>query len=332
MLSALRRLQGRLLARLPPRVREAVDLAVATLRGVGSDRVTGLAAEIAFWVLLSLPPLLLLAASTAGIVGARVDADVRTQLLDRIEALARQVFTSSTIDSTITPTLDGLLEAGSPSVLSVSFLVTLYSASRVLRVVVHAIAVVYDRREPPSNWVARLLGLAFTLASLVLSLVLIPLIVAGPRLGEIVEGRLGLDLGLRELWMLAYWPVSLVVVTVLLAVLYHVATPVWTPLRRELPGAALATVLALLAGVGLRAYSGFVLDGNAIYAPLAAPLAVLVWVWLQGIALLVGAELNAQLAKARPVDPSEREVSTLRRVGRSAVDGMRTLLPTGRGG
>lgn len=325
---ALRRLR----ARLPPRVRDGVDLTVATLRGAASDRVTGLAAEIAFWVLLSLPPLLLLAASTAGLVGSRVDADVRTQLLARIEELALQVFSASTVESAITPTLDGLLEAGSPSVLSLSFLVTIYSASRVLRVVVHAISVVYDHEEVRSTWVARAMGLVFTLAALVLGLVLIPLIVAGPRLGAIVETRLRLNIGFSELWQLAYWPGSLVVVTVLLAVLYHFATPVWTPLRRELPGAALATVLALLAGVGLRGYSAFVLDGNAIYAPLAAPLAVLVWVWLQGIALLVGAELNAQVNKAYPVAAHDRGPSPLQRLGRNAVDGVRALLPSGWGG
>lgn len=335
--TALRRLQTRLTAAFhrwrdsrPPRVRTGIDLVVATYRGVVADRVTGLAAEIAFWVLLSLPPMLLLAASTAGLIGSRVDTDVRTQLLSRIEELARQVFTQSTVEDAITPTLDGLLEVGSPSVLSLSFLVTIYSASRVLRVVVHAIAVVYDREEVRPNWVTRVMGLVFTLAALLIALVLIPVVIAGPRLGEIVETRLHLNIGLREVWQVAYWPVSLVVVTLLLAVLFHVATPVRTQFRRELPGAVLATVLALLASVGLRIYSANFLVGNPLYAPLAAPLAVLVWVWLQGIVLLVGAELNAQVTKANPLDPQVHTPSSARRLGRHALAAARGLLPRDR--
>lgn len=297
---ALRRRLVGLRDRLPPWARTALDLAVATARGSAADRVPGLAAEISFWALLSLPALLLLSAAAAGYVGVWVGADVPAQLVARLQELSRNVFTTSTIEGVITPALEGLLEEESAPLLSVTFLITLYSASRVLRVVVHAVTIAYDQQEARPTWVARVLGVAFTAVGLVAGLVVIPLIVAGPRLGAILERRLGIDTPLADIWAIAYWPVALVLLTLAVAALYHHAVAWSTPFHRELPGAVLATALGLLSSVALRAYTARAFGGGGVYAPLAAPLALLVWVWLQGIALLVGAELNAAIETAHP--------------------------------
>lgn len=314
----------RQLDRLPPRARTAVELTIATVRDAGRDRVPGLAAEISFWALLSLPPLLLLAAAAAGLVGDAVGADVRVQLVARLEELALQVFSPGTVRQTITPTLQGLLEAEATSVLSLSFAATIYSASRVLRVVVHAVTIAYDQQEARPSWVARVLGLGYTVVGLVGGLVVVPLIVAGPRLGAIIERRLGIDMALAEIWAVAYWPVSLVVVTLAVAALYHFAVPWSTPFHRELPGAVLATVLGLVSSVGLRIYTQQAFGGDALYAPLAAPLALLVWLYLQGIALLMGAELNAEIEKAYPAR-REEDPPSLADVAKRVATGVRGL-------
>ncbi len=314
-----------LLDRLPPRLRGAVDLGVATVRDAGHDRVTGLAAEIAFWVLLSLPPLLLSATAAAGLIGRSIGSDVRSQLIGRIEELALQVFSEATVDSAIRPTLDGLLSSGSTSILSVSFLVTVYSASRVLRVIIHAVAVAYDLEDSQPSWATRVMGIGYTLIGLVSGLVLIPLVVAGPRLGEILERRTGVSLLLGEIWRLAYWPVAFTVVTLLVAALFHHATPWDTPFRRDLPGAVLATVLGLLASVGLRTYTGASFAGDPVYASLAAPLALLVWIWLLAISLLLGAELNAEIERADPVGAGVTERPSLAEVDRRAMAGAKGL-------
>lgn len=320
MSPALRQRVKRLRDRLPPRVRAAVDLTVATVRDSLDDRVPGLAAEISFWALLSLPPLLLLAAAAAGVVGRAVGSDVRTQLVDRLQQLAGNVFTEDTVEQTITPALEGLLQSESTSLLSATFLVTIYSASRVLRIVVHAVTIAYDQQGQRPDWVARVLGLLYTVVGLVGGLVVIPLVVAGPRLGAIIERRLGLDMALAEIWAIAYWPTALVLVTFALAVLYHYAVPWSTPFHRELPGAALATVLGLLLSVGLRTYTQRAFGGGGVYAPLAAPLALMVWLWLQGIALLVGAELNAEIEKAYPARrPAEAAAPGLADVAQRAL-------------
>lgn len=314
--------------RLPGRLGVVVRLAVATARDASEDRVPGLAAEVAFWVLLSLPPLLLAAVSAAGFVGEAIGSDVRSQFITRVGELAAGVFSADTVEATITPTLDALLSDGSPSLLSVSFLVTLYSASRVLRVLVLAITIAYDLEESRPSWIGRLVGLGLTVVGLLLGLVLIPLLVAGPRLGTIIEDRLGMDLLLGELWRILYWPVSILLATLLLAGLYHWATPWRTPFHRELPGAVLATLLALAASAGLRTYTQVSFGGDAVYAPLAAPLALLIWIWLIAMALLLGAELNAEIERAFPVGEPPPDTPALERLGRQAVDRVRDLAPT----
>lgn len=317
--------------RLPGRVRPGVRLVVATVRDAGEDRVPGLAAEVAFWVLLSLPPLLLAAVSAAGFVGEAIGSDVRAQFIGRVEELAAGVFAADTVEATITPTLEALLTDGNRPLLSVSFLITVWSASRVLRVLVLAITIAYDLEESQPSWMGRILGFVLTVVGLLLGLVLIPALVAGPRLGSIIEDRLGMDLLLGELWRVLYWPLAAVVVTLLLAGLYHWATPWRTPFHRELPGAVLAMVLGLLASTGLRTYIQLSFGGDELYAPLAAPLALLVWIWLMAMGLLMGAELNAEIERAWPAGEPPPDTPTLERLGRRAVDRVKDLTVTSRG-
>ena len=319
----------RLRERLPAPVLAAADLAVATVKDSGRDRVPGLAAEISFWMLLSLPPLLLTVVASAGFIGEVLGTDVEVQLIARLEQISLQVFTDATVEETIRPVLENLLTDGSGSVLSLSFLLTLISASRVLRVVVHALTIAYDLEQARPGWVGVLLGFGFTVVIFLGGLVLIPLFVAGPRLGEIIETRVGMEFLLAQTWRVLYWPLSIVLGTLLLAALYHWATPWRTPFHRELPGAVLAAVLGLLASVGLRTYTSFAFGGDAVYAPLAAPLAILVWVWLLAIGLLVGGELNAEIEKAYPKGDPPKDVPSLGQIGQRAVTEVRRLRNNG---
>lgn len=319
-----------LIDRLPRRLADAVRLLAATVKETTRDRVTGLAAEIAFWVLLSLPSLLLAGVAAAGVVGDRIDADLRTRLIDRILELSAEVLTPETVQDGIAPVLDGLLSDGSGSVVSLSFLATIYLASRALRVVVHALAIAYDLEEDQPSWVSRVLGLVLTVVGLVLGVVLIPLFVAGPELGAIIERRFDVELLVATTYRLLYWPLSGVVVCFLVAALYRYAAPWHTPFRRELPGAVLATVWVALVSVGLRTYTSVAFGGDTVYAPLAAPLAFLVWVWLSAIGLLVGAELNAQLERAHPTRTLGRPAPDLAQIGRRAADGVQRARTAGR--
>ena len=125
-----------------------------------------------------------------------------------------------------------------------------------------------------------------------------PLLVAGPDGGATASRLLGGVPGLAEVWAVAYWPGAAVLLTLMIAVLYHVAAPWRTPFHRDLPGAVLAMVLWLLGTVGLRVYVGQAIGES--YGFIATPLIILLWLYVSAFAVLLGAELNAEIEKMWP--------------------------------
>ena len=121
-----------------------------------------------------------------------------------------------------------------------------------------------------------------------------PLVLAGPGLVDrVLPPRL-------EMVSNLYWPVVLLGSVAVLATLFHLAVPVRTPWRSDLPGAALTLLLWLAGSALLRLVLGLSIGTTSIYGPLAAPIAVLVWLYLICLALLVGAAFNASLDPGEP--------------------------------
>jgi membrane protein len=110
----------------------------------------------------------------------------------------------------------------------------------------------------------------------------------------VVRGDLA---GLRLLWRQLYWPVVVVLATLTVALLYHLGVPGRTRWRHEIPGAVLATVVWLAGSGSLRLYGTWLIDGESVYGPMAGPIVLLLWMWLTGFAVLLGAELNAALRR-----------------------------------
>ena len=131
----------------------------------------------------------------------------------------------------------------------------------------------------------------------------------GPRFARAVAPQTLADVSISAL-NIAFWPLVGLAVVAGLATLFHVGVPWHTPWRRDLPGAVLAMVLWLLAAAGLRVYlafSGASLDGGeTIYRQLSTPIAVSLWLWVSAGAVLLGAELNAEIEKRWPTGAYER--------------------------
>jgi membrane protein len=180
-----------------------------------------------------------------------------------------------------------VLDGGRADVISVGFILALWSGSRALNVFVDTISIMYGYGGHRGIVRTRALSFLLYLVALLIGIVLLPLVLAGPAfvqtvLPEEVEG-------LR----LLYWPVVIAASVLFLASLYHVALPVRTSWRSGLPGAVLCLGLWLGGAVLLRWTLSAATGGTSIYGPLAAPIAVLVWLYLIAIAVLIGAALNA---------------------------------------
>jgi membrane protein len=296
-------LSRRLIDRAPPGLRTPVSLTVRTADGAIDHRLPGLAAEVAFWVLLSLPALLLTTIATTGVLGGEA-GDWKDDLISWIIDVAGLALTARTIEEGLRPLLESLLQDGGVAIVSFAFLTTVWVASRAVRVVLATIELTADVTEPRPGWKQRLLGLGLTIAGLLTGVVLTPLLLAGPGFGSQLAEVASPELAFVEpLWRVAYWPATVALAVVGLSVLYHLGVPGRSPWRRDVPGAVLATLVWLLGSSGLRLYGSWVLDGEGAYGPLAGPIVGMLWIWVTGFAVLLGAEFNAQVERRWPTQP-----------------------------
>jgi membrane protein len=262
-------------------------------------RVTGLAAEAAFFAILSLPPLVFGLAGAVGFVAQRFAVTTLVEFREEVLAIASRLLVPSAVEEVIAPTLDEVLSGGRFDIISIGFVIALWSGSRALNVVVDTVTIMYGLAGQRSILRTRALSFSLYMVFLVAAVILLPLVLAGPDLVDrILPPRLDVVGNL-------YWPVVLLGSVALLATLYHLAVPVRTPWRSDLPGAALTLLLWLAGSALLRLVLGLSVGTTSIYGPLAAPIAVLVWLYLICLALLVGAAFNASLDPGDVRGPSQ---------------------------
>ena len=278
----------------------AWTLGVRTVRDSFDDRLPGLAAEVAFYILLSLPPLLLVGLGAVGYIGDLFGPETVAAVRLRIIDGAGAVLTPTTMTEVVHPAVNGLLEQGRADILSIGAVLALWSGSRALRVIVQAVTIAYDIEDRRSWWQHRLLGLGLTFAGIVTGAVLLPLLVVGPRAGEDLARRYGLAEVFDLVWRVLYYPAVIIIGLAVLTWVYHVVPPVRTIWRRDLPGAVLAFVVWLAASTALRVYALRFVEPDSPYSVFGTPLVMLLWIYVTAVALLVGAELNAEIEKMWP--------------------------------
>jgi membrane protein len=257
-------------------------------------RVTGLAAEAAFFTLLSLPPLLLSLVGALGYLDSLIGVDTVDNLRHNIITASAQVLSEQGVDQLVRPLLESAFGSGRPDLISLGFAIALWSGSRALNVFVDTITIMYGLEGRRGIVRTRLLSFGLYVIALVIGAVVMPLMVIGP---DAVEHVVPFGAGVVQV---LYWPVTLVLSVVFLTTLYHVSVPVRTPWREDIPGALVALLTWVLVSFLLRLYLTHTVDGPSLYGSLAAPVAVLLWIGVSAFAILVGAAVNAAVDRVWP--------------------------------
>jgi membrane protein len=257
-------------------------------------RVLGLAAEAAFFTLISIPPLLLALIGLLGYLDAWIGTDtidsIRRNFLDASAA----VLSDRGVRQLARPLIDDVIRGGRPDVISLGFALALWSGSRAVNVFIDTITVMYGLDGQRGIVKTRLLAFLLYLVALVIGAVALPLMVAGP------DAVLRLVPEAQWLVTVFYWPTVLLLSIAFLTTLYHVSVPVRSPWREDIPGALVALVMWVLGSVLLRLYITNTVEGPTIYGSLAAPVAVLLWIGVSAFAVLVGAAVNAAIDHVWP--------------------------------
>ncbi|HEY8481858.1 MAG TPA: YihY/virulence factor BrkB family protein [Spirillospora sp.] len=295
-------------ARLRARAREtartvlriAWKLTRGTAVGAFRYRVTGLAAEAAFFALLSLPPLVIGLIGTMGHLRGLFQPASVIEVRGWVIEQAQTVLTESAVDTVVVPLIDDVIRGGSPDIVSLSFLLSLWAGSRATNVYIDTISIAYGLSGIRGVIRTRLRAFFLYLVGLLVFLVVIPLLVAGPAL---VQQALPESAGLVQA---LYWPVVVTLSIVFLATLYHLSVPVRTPWNRTLPGAVLALLIWIVGSFGLRLFLAGSLSGVSVYGSLSAAIAVLAWLYVAALAVLIGAALNAEIDRLWPTPDTAR--------------------------
>ncbi|WP_307124261.1 YihY/virulence factor BrkB family protein [Streptomyces sp. B1I3] len=257
-------------------------------------RILGLAAEAAFFTLLSLPPLLL---GLIGLLGYVDDwtatttvASLERNILDAVQT----VLSERGVNDIAKPLMEDVTTGARPDVISIGFAIALWSGSRAVNVFIDTITVMYGLDGHRGIVKTRLLAFLLYVTALLLGAVVLPLLVVGPdRVVEFVPWG-------TEVLAVLYWPLVMVLSIAFLTTLYHVSVPVRSPWIEDVPGALVALAMWVLGSFLLRIYLTSTVEGPTIYGSLAAPIAVLLWIGISAFAVLVGAAVNAAIDRVWP--------------------------------
>lgn len=260
------------------------------------DRVSGLAAEVAFYGLLSLFPALLAVTAALGWLDVVAGGDVAARAEEEVVDFLRRVLTdeaAGTIDA-----VQALFADTDPGVVTIGLVVSLWAASRGFVALVNALDVVYDLDERRSYVGLRAVALALALGTVLVVAGMLAMLVLGPLLGtgRDVADALGLGGGFATFWDWVRWPFAVTVIVAWAATVLHVAPNHNTPWRWDLPGAVLAGAAWAALSTSLRVYLSVATAGaNQVLGTLGGSLIALLWLYLLAAGLLLGGELNAVL-------------------------------------
>ncbi|WP_189040013.1 YihY/virulence factor BrkB family protein [Streptomyces daqingensis] len=286
--------RARVIYRNVPKRRMAWLLLKDTVNSCMEYRVLGLAAEAAFFTLISIPPLLLGLIGLLGYLDAWIGTDTIDSIRTNFLTASAAVLSDRGVDQIARPLIDDVIRGGQPDVISLGFAIALWSGSRAVNVFIDTITVMYGLDGQRGIVKTRLLAFLLYLVALAIGAVVLPLMVAGP------DAVLRLVPQAQGLVAVFYWPVVLLLSVAFLTTLYHVSVPVRSPWREDIPGALVALLMWVVGSILLRLYITSTVEGLTIYGSLAAPVAVLLWIGVSAFAVLVGAAVNAAIDHVWP--------------------------------
>ncbi len=259
------------------------------------NTLTDRAAALTYYGVLSIFPALLALVSVIGLLGSNASSALLDNIAQLTPGPARDILTSAVRN------LEG--SSGTAGVLAiVGVLIAWWSASGYVAGFMRASNAIYRVGEGRPIWKTAPLRLAITLFAGVILLAAALIVVLTGSLADQLGSSLGLGSTLVTVWDIAKWPVLVLAITVLLAVLYWASPNVRRGgFRWITPGSILAVAIWLVVSAGFAVYVANFGSYNKTYGTLAAPIVFLIWLWLTNVAILIGAQFNAELERGREI-------------------------------
>lgn len=281
------------------------NLGQRTWSEMQEDDVFGRAAQLAYYFLLALFPLLLFLTSLIGLVMGS-GTGLRHSLFNHLsQVLPGDAF------KLVDTTMSEVSAASGGGKIAFGILAALWAASNGMGAITQALNVAYDVKETRPWWKQRLTAVGLTVALSALIISALVLVLYGERIGEQIAGSYGLGEAFTIAWKIAQWPIVLAFMLLAFALIYYLAPDVhdqkWTWIT---PGAVIGVGLWLLVSFGFRLYLSFFNSYSKTYGTLGAVIVLMLWLYLTGAAILIGGEANSEIenaaAKAGAPDAKEK--------------------------
>jgi membrane protein len=284
-----------------------------TVRETRADNGLGLAAQLAYYFFLALFPALLFLVALAGFFASE-------ELVSRVVNMLQGVAPPDVI-GIIREQIVKITQGGSGGLLTFGVVAALWSSSAAMVAVIDSLNRAYDVEDSRPWWKQRLTAILLTIGVALFILVSITLVVAGPQLAEFITSRIGLGAAFEWTWKIAQWPLVFLLVATAFGLIYYFAPDVDQDFVWLTPGSLLATVLWLVGSLAFRFYVVNFGSYNETYGAIGGVMVLLLWLYLSGLVIIVGAEMNAEIEHASPrgKEPGEKVPGQRKAVGARAA-------------
>jgi membrane protein len=288
------------------------ELFKRTAKEFSADNCLGLAAQLAYYLLLALvPAIVFLVALTSFLPG-----DVLQQTLNAASAVVPQ-----DVLTILREQMRSIANGQDAGLLTFGLVMALWSSSAAIVAVTEALNRAYDIEDARPWWKVRLTAILLTVGLAAFVLVALGLIMVGPTVAERLATQAGLGPAFEWTWKVLQWPLVFALVATAIAVLNYYAPDAEQDWTWVSPGAVLATVLWLLASVAFKFYLANFANYNETYGSLGGVIVLMLWFYISSLAILAGAEMNAEIEHASPYgkDPGEKVPGQKKKLGAAAA-------------
>ena len=265
----------------------------ATVQEFQRDDALGIAAQLAYYLILAIFPFILVLVSLLGTFGSEeLASEVLTYFRQVMPEQAYEIirnFTANIISG----------EAEAPGLFTFGILFTIWAASGAFAALINALNRAYDVEETRPFWKVRGIAILMTLGLSILVLIGVLLLVLGPQIGTAIADVFGLEETFLLVWDIARWPAALFFMVFTVALLYYFAPDVEQPFRWITPGGLIGVLLWVLASVAFNFYVSNFGSYNKTYGSIGAVIVLLLYLYISSITVLFGATLNATLVRMK---------------------------------
>jgi len=280
-----------------------------TFKEAFEDNCLGMAAQLAYYFFFALFPVLLMLIAIASYF------PYHTLVTDLLAGLGG--FAPPEVLTIITDQLGKIAKGEQGGLFTLGMLTAIWSSSSAMTAIIDTLNAAYDIPEGRAWWKVRLTAIALTIGVAIFILISFGLVLAGPTVAERLADRFYLGPAFEWSWKVLQWPVIFALVSAAFAIIYYFAPDAEQDWVWLTPGAVFATTLWLLASLGFKYYVAIMANYTETYGAIGGVMILMLWFYISGLVILLGAEMNAEIEHASPYgkEPGEKFPGEKRKIG-----------------